>query len=112
MRVRDLQRDSLVMEESKGFYTGPASVNIDQRLLMVVGELVEAQNELRDGHAPGDIYYNETNPAKPEGFGIELADAIIRLAGTAEALNIDLQHCITLKHAYNGTRPRLHGKKF
>lgn len=53
---------------------------------------------------------------KPEGFGIELADALIRQGDLAEALTqagipIDLEYCVRLKAAYNRTRPHRHGGK-
>lgn len=53
---------------------------------------------------------------KPEGFGIELADALIRQGDLAEALTqagipIDLEYCVRLKAAYNKTRPHRHGGK-
>lgn len=49
--------------------------------------------------------------AKPEGFGIELADALIRIADLAERHGIDLEAMIALKSAYNETRPYMHGRK-
>ncbi len=53
---------------------------------------------------------------KPEGLGIEMADAVIRigdLAGilTRVGIRIDLQELMTLKHTYNMTRPSRHGGK-
>lgn len=49
--------------------------------------------------------------AKPEGFGIELADAIIRIADLAQRHGLHLGHLIRLKTAYNETRPHMHGRK-
>jgi hypothetical protein len=48
---------------------------------------------------------------KPEGFGIEVGDTIIRLLDTAGALGIDIAECMRLKMAYNETRPARHGGK-
>ncbi len=48
--------------------------------------------------------------AKPEGFGIEAADAVIRIMDTLEEKGISLAAMIELKASYNRTRPRLHGK--
>ncbi len=64
----------------------------ERKLLLVIGELCEAHEELRAGHRPGDVY-TETiagkvlhpNPdsldgtQKPEGYLIEMADAAIHL---------------------------------
>ncbi len=48
---------------------------------------------------------------KPEGFPIEMADVILRAVDLCQALGVDLQHAMELKHAYNKTRTRLHGGK-
>lgn len=48
---------------------------------------------------------------KPEGFGIELGDIIIRVLDMAEAYGIDIDRCMRLKMAYNETRPSKHGKR-
>jgi hypothetical protein len=48
---------------------------------------------------------------KPEGFGVELADAVIRCFDLAEAMKIDLPALIELKHQYNKSRPFKHGNK-
>ena len=49
---------------------------------------------------------------KPEGFGSELADVIIRCLDLAEAMNIDIESIIYIKHEFNKRRPYKHGKKF
>lgn len=84
----------------------------ERKLLLAIGELSEAHEELRAGHEPGAVYYNPDNPDKPEGFGIELADALIRTLDIAAETNIDAEECMTIKHEYNGTRPYKHGKRF
>lgn len=48
---------------------------------------------------------------KPEGFVVELADAVIRIADLCGALGLDLAAAIEQKHAYNATRPYRHGGK-
>lgn len=48
---------------------------------------------------------------KPEGFGIELADAVIRIFDLAGALGIDLERCIMDKWLYNESRSHRHGGK-
>lgn len=46
---------------------------------------------------------------KPEGFGSELADVLIRLLDTADAFGIDLGAEYHRKMAYNRTRSFRHG---
>ena len=48
--------------------------------------------------------------AKPEGYGIEAADAVIRIMDSLEAKGISLFEMIELKAAYNETREFMHGK--
>lgn len=133
MTIQELQHEAGRNAKDKGFNDGP--VNIDRKLLMIVGEIVEAQNEMRNGHLPQEVYYDAVHleqalatlatrgvratpdnlppGKKPEGFGIELADAVIRIAQLAEHVGIDLERLIELKMAYNATRPVMHGgKKF
>jgi hypothetical protein len=87
--------------------------NIDRFLLLAVGELVEAQNELRSGKDPKDIYYEDTpTGSKPCGFGVELADTIIRCFDLGARLKIDLASLIIQKMEYNISRPIKHDKQF
>jgi NTP pyrophosphatase (non-canonical NTP hydrolase) len=48
---------------------------------------------------------------KPIGFASELADVVIRVMDLAEAMGIDLEREILLKHEYNLTREHRHGGK-
>ena len=129
MTIREMQKRAFQTGKEKGFFKEGEPVNIDQKLLLTVGELVEAQNELRNGMPPEAVYFHnfeqhgetlvfdhapafENVPAKPEGFGVELADAVIRIADLCEALGLDLEALIQLKMRYNATRPYKHGKQF
>ena len=55
---------------------------------------------------PGDVV-----EGKPEGFVVELADAVIRIADLCGALGLDLSVAVEAKHAYNVQRPFRHGGK-
>ena len=79
-----------------------------EKIALCHSELSEAIEELRDGHSPTEVYYNST---KPEGFGIELADTVIRIMHICGHHDIDLEEMITSKLAYNKTRPYRHGNK-
>lgn len=90
-------------------------------------EISEALGELRSGHASTKVYFLDKATGehydvqqydaaqsplfKPEGFGVELADAVIRIADMCFVEGIDLGALILLKHEYNATRPYKHGRK-
>ena len=84
---------------------------IERKLLLVIGEVCEAHEELRAGHGLTEVY---TNPGsnKPEGVPVELADAQIRLLDVQAACGNDSETAIALKHKFNGTREHKHGKSF
>lgn len=48
--------------------------------------------------------------AKPEGYGVEAADVVIRIMDSLEARGISLWDMIRLKSIYNHTREPRHGK--
>jgi hypothetical protein len=108
MTLRELQREARTIASAKGF--DPAS-NIPQSLMLTVTELSEALEELRAGRPAGFTHYRESD-GKPEGFTVELADAVIRIADLAEALGLDLQSAVIEKMAFNASRPYMHGKEF
>lgn len=108
MSLMEIAKDIHFTSASKGF-EAPALSNIDQKLLLAVSEICEAQNELRDGRGATEVYYNGD---KPEGFPIELADAIIRLLDVGYSLGIDLDTVVSEKIAFNKTRPPKHGRLF
>lgn len=121
---------------AKGFAQDlPDDVNIDRNLMLIVGELAEAQEELRAGHTVHEVYYPkpklpaslvaevgvaeaerliaaEGKPLKPEGFPMELADALIRLLGLMAELELDIDGVVRDKMEYNAGRPFRHGKSF
>lgn len=102
---------------------------ISNKLMLTVSELAEALEELREGqphvyysleHSDGGVKYRmpippgdevRCPPAKPEGFGIELADAVIRIFDLAEHLGIDIGEMLQIKMQYNKSRPFRHGGK-
>lgn len=92
------------------------------KLMLMVSELVEAHDELRNGHAADETYHPtktdgpttmEVKAYKPEGVPSELADTVIRVFDFCYTEKIDLGAIIEEKLAYNRTRERMHGgKKF
>lgn len=107
-QLNDLAASIRFTSASKGF-EAPSTENIHKKLLLAVSEICEAQEELRDGHDVAEVYYNGE---KPEGFPVEIADAIIRLLDICGSLNIDIASVIDKKIRYNMTRPEKHGRKF
>lgn len=82
--------------------------HIITKVMLIVSELAEAVEELRDGFAPDETYYSDGG--KPEGFAVELADAVIRAYDLAEMVGVDLDSLIEEKVSYNKTRGYKHGK--
>ena len=107
----------------KGFHENPTEggINPSGRTIWtmlgnIVCEVSEAWEEVREG----TFDLNEpirwevdpvTNNDKPEGIGPELADILIRTMDTAEALGIDLERMVAIKHTYNQGRKTKHGGK-
>lgn len=81
--------------------------NIPEKLALIHSEISEALEEYRSNRMA-----NWTGDhGKPEGFAVELADAVIRIADLCGYLKIDLAKAIGLKHEYNRGRPYRHGGK-
>ena len=80
------------------------------KLMLIVSEVAEAQDELRKGHTADHTYYQDNG--KPEGVPSELADVVIRVLDFCYTEGIDLESIIDAKLAFNATRERLHGKSF
>ncbi len=108
MTIRELCEQSHALALTKGWYEGKPR-QIPELLMLIVSELAEALEEYRDGRAPTDTVIGKNG--KPEGFAIEVADAVIRIADMCGYLGIDLADAIETKHAFNRTRPHRHGGK-
>lgn len=111
MTIKEVQSMVHQLAVEKGWYDNVAFDNdwILSRLMLKVSELAEACEEVRKPDFRAGRVYHCGN-GKPEGFGIELADCVIRIMDTCEALGIDLEEMIQRKHEYNKTRPYKHGK--
>lgn len=115
--ITSLSKELHQAQYEKGFWYGvwrldgqPTLSAIEQKLLLIVGEVAEAHEELRSNVDPKHAYYRDDG--KPEGFAFELADVFIRLADLAGALGIDLGTVVREKHEFNQTRPHKHGRQF
>lgn len=110
--LREMQAAVYQCAVEHGWYEGVFTTTpeaVCTKLMLAVGELSEAVEEIRNGHPYDKVYF--TGDGKPEGFAIELADCIIRILDEAQHLGIDMQDAVTLKHTYNLKRPYKHGGK-
>ena len=137
--LAQLQQRIFDINESKGFHDdrpkpmriGATVAGLKERnahlanwqgnkLMLIVSEVVEAHDEIRNGRAADETYYptegkevgNLRGPFKPEGVPSEIADVVIRCFDFAYTEGFDLAGIIAEKLVYNASRERLHGKKF
>lgn len=124
--IRDIQEAVHNLAREKGWWPTidrNSVVNgVPEKLALIHSEVSEALEEHRSGKPHVDFYYCDpvagcvcATPTdkckKPEGFGVELADTVIRIMDLCGALGIDLELAIREKHEYNKTRPFRHGGK-
>jgi len=109
MEINDLVAKAYLNANEKGFWsdlecnledaeTQEQFNAIGNRLMLIVGEVAEAQEGLRNNDK--------------DNFREELADIAIRLADLCGGLEIDLEHEIIKKMLKNKNREYKHGKLF
>lgn len=109
MTIGELVARSVRGREEKGFETTRG--NALEKLCLVHSEVSEAAEDARHGR------YMVTYGAdgKPEGFIVELADVVIRIADLAGSLYKNggevLAQALDVKLRFNLTRPHLHGTR-
>lgn len=104
--IPEYQKAMHDLAKEKGWYNPPKT--LIECIALMHSELSEALEEIRINPDPKYLYYKEN---KPEGFGIELADCVIRIMDTCEYYGIDLEKMIQIKYEYNRTRSFRHGAK-
>lgn len=121
MNITELQTLCGETAMAKGFHddrpnSGPWLTNWQgNKLLLIVSEIIEAHDELRNGRDADETHYLTCfgdRPDKPEGVPSELADVVIRVLDFCYTEGINLDAMITEKLAYNATRGHKHGKTF
>jgi hypothetical protein len=97
-----------------GFWEGEHR-NIPSKIALIHSEVSEALEDYRktDSAVLHVVRWvvDEDGRDKPDGFPIEIADAIIRLLDLAAFVWVDVDEAIRLKAEYNRGRPHLHGGK-
>lgn len=96
----------------KGWWAGEGR-DVGTVLCLIHSEVSEALEEWRNGYGFTEIRWEPTGAGrtKPEGFPIEMADVIIRVLDACARWHIDIDDAVSVKMAYNETRPFRHGGK-
>jgi NTP pyrophosphatase (non-canonical NTP hydrolase) len=104
--IGKLAAASLAGDTDRGFFDEPRTVAHLMGLVMT--ELAEVIEHDRRGTAfePSEKIPEFTNEEE------EVADAILRLLTFAAHRGLRVGAAVLAKHAYNGTRDRLHGKRY
>lgn len=110
MTIDEIAKRAHEDAKSLGWYDEGKVKSDLESLMMVVTEVVEAVEELRGPNAKIAKYYYASSP-KPEGYGVEVADAIIRLLDFCAYKQIPIGDIIKEKLTYNLTRGYRHGNK-
>lgn len=136
-QITDLIKTITEDAEIRGF--GPTAMNFPWAALLMVSEVIEAAEEVRNGRRVDEIYYGPEHCAtcqgakddaahkgntttrdfehayvpiqKPEGAPVEMADVVIRALHWFGANGLDGETIIMEKLEYNRTRPFMHGGK-
>ena len=110
MTIQKLIIDSHETSASKGWWENPDR-NIGELLALIHSEISEALEVYREHGKDGLRKTWTEDDGKPEGFTIELADAVIRIADLCGALGLELEEALETKMEYNRSRPQRHGGK-
>ena len=111
--LNELCRRSHEMAKEKGFWDQTKEdpgrlTHIGSKVALIHSEVTEALEEYRNGHPLDETRIED---GKPEGFGVELADVVIRVCDLAQHAGVNLGALVNLKMRYNATRPTRHGGK-
>jgi NTP pyrophosphatase (non-canonical NTP hydrolase) len=116
--LASMQAEVREVNEANGWYEEERTVGEDIALLhSEVSEMLEAYRDHGLADATDHTIYGSHDAltpnrlAKPEGFGSECADVLIRLLDTCDRRGIDLVAEFERKVAFNRTRGYKHGGK-
>ena len=110
MTIESLIQESHQTAKSKGWWDDPDR-DVGELLALIHSEVSEALEvyRVKGKDSIGENWLDEKG--KPEGFTVELADVIIRIADLCGEFELDLEKSLTTKLSYNQTRPYRHGDK-
>lgn len=107
MTINELAKKTHQDAVDMGWYDDGKTKSDLEALMMVVSELSEAVEEIRKDR-PAEY---EGPGGKPEGWAVEIADAVIRLLDYSAYKGVDLERVIINKLEFNKTRGYRHGGK-
>lgn len=106
MTINDFVAEVHTTAVEHGWWEGD-TFNVPEKLALIHSEISEALEHYRNEEK--EIFFGPDG--KPDGFAIELADAVIRIMDLCGKMGIDLEGAIKLKHEFNKERPYRHGNK-
>jgi len=111
MNIKTLIQESHKTATEKGWWDSPDR-NIPELLALIHSEVSEALESYRDTGTDqlDKVWYAQADD-KPEGFVIELADVLIRIADLCGEFDLDIESALIEKMEFNKTRPYRHGNK-
>ena len=118
MNIKTLIEESHKTATEKGWWDKPDR-NVPELLALIHSEVSEALEAYRETGLEQldkvwyvqDYFDTSASTNKPEGFTVELADILIRIADLCGEFNLDLEDALKTKMEYNKTRPYRHGNK-
>ena len=90
-----------------GWWENAEQQHIPTKLVLIHSEVTEAFESWRNGEEPDFLQPN----GKPDGWGIELADVVIRCFDLATQQGLDMEDMLLRKMSYNAGRTYRHGGK-
>lgn len=107
-----LAREIYAIGRASGFYDHDHTdelFNHDQKLLLMVSEIIEGHDALRKAPWPG---IPDDKLPERSMLEVELADCVIRICNYGTHCGLDIPGAIVEKAVYNSKRPYRHGKQF
>lgn len=108
MHLYEWSAEVETINREKGWYD--KEVTFGEMIALLHSEVSEMLEGFRNRDPMATSVYFEMGK-KPESIGSEAADVIIRVLDLCNRFEIDIEHEMSIKMAYNETRPHRHGGK-